>query len=37
LLPECAECRAARVERLRRLNVSGAPEPRVACAACDAS
>ena len=37
LLPACTECRPARIERLRRLNVSGAPEPRVACSACDAA
>jgi radical SAM enzyme (TIGR01210 family) len=33
----CAHCRAARVERLRRLNVSGRGEPRVSCAHCGAA
>lgn len=33
-LATCALCRDARVERLRRLNVSGAAEPRVECAHC---
>jgi radical SAM enzyme (TIGR01210 family) len=37
LLRACGHCRNARVERLRRLNVSGRAEPRVACAECDAS
>ena len=31
----CDACRAARIERLRRINVTGRPEPRVACATCD--
>lgn len=35
-LPACATCRPARVERLRRLNVSARAEPRVACSACSA-
>lgn len=35
LLPACAHCRLARVERLRRLNVTGRAEPPVACLACD--
>ena len=30
----CAHCRSARIERLRRLNVSGRVEPRVACPLC---
>jgi radical SAM enzyme (TIGR01210 family) len=33
-LPACEECRSARIERLRRLNMSGRPEPRIACSAC---
>ncbi|MEO8333989.1 MAG: radical SAM protein [bacterium] len=35
LIARCAHCRAARIDRLRRLNVSGVPEPRVACNLCD--
>ena len=37
LLPACAQCRPARIERLRRLNVTGRAEPPVACLACDAA
>jgi len=33
-LPACEHCRATRIGRLRRLNVTGRAEPRVACAAC---
>jgi archaeosine synthase beta-subunit len=33
-LPGCAVCRPARVERLRRINIRGAAEPRIACPAC---
>lgn len=33
-LPACEQCRAARIERLRRLNTTGRAEPRVSCAAC---
>jgi radical SAM enzyme (TIGR01210 family) len=36
-LPACEQCRAARIERLRRLNTTGHPEPRISCAACDAN
>ena len=36
LLAECKHCRPARIERLRRLNVSGGPEPRVFCSECGA-
>ena len=36
-LNACESCRTARVERLRRLNVSGRAEPRVVCAQCDAA
>jgi hypothetical protein len=35
-LGTCTGCLADRVERLRRLNVSGRAEPRVVCARCDA-
>jgi hypothetical protein len=34
-LPACSECRAPRIERLRRLNVTGRVEPPVRCAVCD--
>ena len=33
-LPACEACRAARVERLRRVNARGFGEPPVACEAC---
>jgi archaeosine synthase beta-subunit len=33
-LATCAYCRAARAERLRRINVSGRAEPRVPCDRC---
>lgn len=33
-LPACADCRASRIERLRRLNISGRPQPRVSCSSC---
>jgi len=33
-LAACDTCRPARLQRLRRLNVSGRSEPRVACAEC---
>jgi radical SAM enzyme (TIGR01210 family) len=36
-LPACEHCRSQRIARLRRLNVAGRPEPRVACARCDAA
>ena len=35
-LPACTECRPRRVERLRRLNLTGRPAPPVACHACGA-
>jgi hypothetical protein len=35
-LPACAACRPRRIERLRRLNLTGGPEPAVACHACAA-
>ena len=36
-LPACAACRSERIERLRRLNVSGNAEQRTACAMCGAA
>jgi radical SAM enzyme (TIGR01210 family) len=33
-LPACEHCKPQRVERLRRLNVQGSPEPRVDCDIC---
>jgi radical SAM enzyme (TIGR01210 family) len=36
-LSACGHCRSARVERLRRLNVTGRAEPRIACAMCGAA
>ena len=33
-LPACEDCRSERVERLRRLNVGGRAEPRIACPMC---
>lgn len=33
-LPGCEQCRAARIERLRRMNVTGSVEARVACSMC---
>jgi uncharacterized Fe-S cluster-containing MiaB family protein len=33
-LPACEDCRGARIERLRRMNVSGRREPRVRCPSC---
>lgn len=35
-LPSCGHCRAARIDRLRRLSVTGRVEPRVACDVCAA-
>jgi radical SAM enzyme (TIGR01210 family) len=37
LLAGCAYCSAARIARLRRLNLSGVAEPRIACGQCEAS
>lgn len=34
-LPACQDCRSRRVERLRRLNVTGSPESPVVCDVCD--
>ncbi len=36
-LPSCEHCRSDRIERLRRLNVTGRAEPRIACAMCGAA
>ena len=36
-LPACAHCRAPRVARLRRLNLTGRAEPRIACSVCAAA
>lgn len=33
-LPACEHCRAERVERLRRTNISGGVGPRVSCSVC---
>lgn len=33
-LATCEQCRPARTERLRRINVSGGAEPRIVCDAC---
>ena len=33
-LPACELCRAGRIERLRRLNITGHAEPHVACSVC---
>ena len=34
-LPGCEHCRSTRIERLRRMNVTGLTEPRVTCSACE--
>lgn len=36
-LPACAGCRPRRLDRLRRLNLTGKPEPPITCSACRAS
>ena len=33
-LVDCAACGAARIERLRRINVTGRPEPGIECSVC---
>ena len=33
-LPACESCRPARIDRLRRINLTGKPEPRVSCTQC---
>lgn len=33
-LGHCVACRAARTERLRRINVTGCAEPRIVCSVC---
>jgi archaeosine synthase beta-subunit len=35
-LAACSDCRALRVDRLRRINVTGVTEPSVGCAHCNA-
>ena len=34
-LPACGHCRDVRIERLRRLNVTGRAEPRISCPSCE--
>jgi uncharacterized Fe-S cluster-containing MiaB family protein len=34
-LPACEHCKSARIERLRRMNVTGRGEPRIACSTCE--
>jgi len=36
-LPACEQCKPERIERLRRLNVTGRAEPRIACGSCGAA
>jgi hypothetical protein len=36
-LPACAACRSVRIERLRRLNLTGGSESKIDCAMCGAS
>jgi len=36
-IPACERCRSERIERLRRLNVTGRSEPRIACTMCGAA
>jgi radical SAM enzyme (TIGR01210 family) len=36
-LATCDQCRPSRITRLQRLNLTGRGEPRVACAACEAT
>jgi archaeosine synthase beta-subunit len=36
-LSTCADCREARIGRLRRVNLTGLREPRVTCASCGAA
>lgn len=33
-LPACSRCQSARIDRMQRLNLSGRPEPPIACASC---
>jgi radical SAM enzyme (TIGR01210 family) len=37
LLPACEHCRSERIERLRRLNLTGRAEPRIECPMCGAA
>lgn len=34
-MPACPECRAPRIDRLRRINLTGRAEPPIVCSACD--
>ena len=36
-LSACASCRTAHIERIRRINVTGQPAPRVGCGVCSRS
>jgi len=36
-LPACEHCRSERIERLRRLNITGRAEPRIDCSMCGAA
>ena len=36
-LPACDQCKPERIERLRRLNVTGRAEPGIACGSCGAA
>lgn len=36
-LSACEHCRSERIERLRRLNVTGRAQPRISCSTCDAA
>ena len=36
-LPACEHCRSERIARLRRLNLAGRAEPRIACPVCGAA
>ena len=36
-LSACEYCRSERIERLRRLNVTGRAEPRISCTMCGAA
>jgi len=33
-LTSCVSCASERIERLRRINVTGRAQPRIACAVC---
>jgi hypothetical protein len=36
-LPGCGHCKSERIERLKRMNLAGHAELRVACAMCDSA